>query len=242
MCACTHTHTHTHNCFCASHDSKSIQDRHTAGGSRCFINLYCKFDILSIDTPITNWVLVCTCLLQQTFSTSTFELDHHNLRYSHISQLWKGLQMFCLPLLAEQLTRKPAFSPRYHIHLKTLLTPTLDSGLDSWTGLWTGLWTEVLDVTWCKWLKLLFMGLDKGILDHVTIHACSKRVVVHEGSVSYTAGRNPIEIQKSKLKSRNPFWYPEIQTEIQKSNLKSRNPLWNPEIHSEIPKSNSGYY
>ena len=33
------------------------------------------------------------------------------------------------------------------------------------------------------------------------------------------------EIRKSTVKSRNPFWNPEIQSEIQKSTLKSGNPI-----------------
>ena len=59
---------------------------------------------------------------------------------------------------------------------------------------------------------------------------CYQRGVRHERNLVHRR-------QKSKLKSRNPSWNPEIHCEIQKSNLKSRNPLWNPEIQSEIQKS-----
>ena len=50
--------------------------------------------------------------------------------------------------------------------------------------------------------------------------------------ISYTVGRDPIEMQIFTMKS-------EMQTEIQKSKLKSKNPLWNPETQS---KNDSGSY
>ena len=78
------------------------------------------------------------------------------------------------------------------------------------------------------WLCILLAYRLRGmqLMNHEYILAVSSVIAVQMKSINPLW--NPEICFKSRNPSRNPLWNPEIRFEIQKSTLKSRNPFWNP--------------